>query len=257
MSVGTVVTNANYLKERAAELVPCGPLVDIEFNGDGPIGMHIVNVPVVDTSNGERKSERVVVACAAEGSQAENRVFFGEQVIQVNGAPTKGMKMKEVKLMIADAERPVKVVLQPLCFKSSQLNDFPLTPPRNPSFQESDLLWGILSRSHALEKVGPERKVKPTTFVNYISIVPEFVFVRSPQQDHDILSEGDRIIEVDGQSGKAVLAALLRAKYPGSELTVQKVRVSGVVHCHSCNSREWIFSRFCSNCGTAQESRRL
>ena len=282
----TAVQNAAYLKERGHELIPRGPLVEVLFTGDGPIGMHIVNVPnskqpVIRGGGGlldeessflsknspsegtnSRKSvvstDRVVVASAAEGAQADGRIFFGEQVIQVGELLTKGMKMKEVKLLIADAERPVRIVVQPLCFKSTRHEDFPLCPPMSPTFTDSKLLWGLLSRSHALEEIGPERRVSPKTYVDYVSHVPEFVFVRAARNEEDAeqLFEGDRIIEVDSKRGKLVLQGLLNAHYPGTQIIVQKVRVSGIIQCFKCNAREWVFSAYCSRCGAPQKKRR-
>ena len=251
----TAVQNANHLKERGDELMPRGPLVEVTFTGDGPIGMHIVNISTLD-SEGNKGFDRVVVASAAEGAQAENRIFFGEQVIQVGDVQTKGMKMKEVKLMIADAERPVKIILQPLCFRSTRDDDFPMCPPMPSTFHDSRLLWGLVSRSYALEALGPERRVRPNSYVDYISSIPDFVFVRSNKGNESLIEEGERILEVDGRRDKLVLEGLLRAEYPGAEIVVQKVHVTGIITCRKCKEREWIFSLYCSHCGAPQPKRR-
>jgi hypothetical protein len=247
------VLNAQYLKEHGDELIPRGPEIDVTFYGDGPIGMHIVNIPTTNSG------DLVVIASSAEGAQAEGRLFFGDQIIKVNDTITKGMKMKEVKLLVADAERPIKLIIQPLCIKSTRYEDFPLCPPIPEGFNNlSPFVWGLVSRPFALQEDGPKRTVKPTKHVDYISIVPEYVFIRTTiKEDEALLEAGDLILQVGDRTGKFVLQGLLEAKYPNqTEFVVQKVKVTGTVTCPKCNGREWLFSNYCSRCGAPQKKRR-
>lgn len=247
--------NANYLKEKGLELCARGPLVDISFRDNGPIGIHIVNVTSQD-ENG-KTFDRVVVASTSDGAQAKGRIFFGEQVMQVGDISTKGMRMKEVKLLIADAERPIRIVVQPLCIKGAMDYDFPMCPPISVGFEDGMHLWRLVSRTFALEESSPPRTVHPRNPFGYCFVNSNFLFVKAvAEEDKDLMELGDLVLCVDGKSGGAAAQQLGQAQFPGSEVVVQKVHVTGVITCPKCLGREWIFSNYCSHCGAPQKHRR-
>jgi hypothetical protein len=238
------VQNAAFLKEHAHELRGRGPLVELVFDGDGPVGMHIVQA-----------GARVVVAASAERAQAENRVFFGDHVVAVNGTSTRGMR--EVKLLIADAERPVNVVLQPLCVHSTRHDCFPLVPPVPAHLKESPYaytteFWALVSRAHSLVPAGEPRTVSPGRHVEWSEPRPGVVLVRAVGPDDGLLlGVGDRVLAVDGVFERDRISSALKsmARFPGSVLVVQSVRASGTTRCEHCKGRIWTRSLYCARCG--------
>lgn len=229
--------NAQYLESHADLLRARGPLVEVTFEFPGPTGMQIVNIAC---KRHEVEFDRVIVASGGAGTPAFGKVFFGDQLVQVGGVSCLGMKMREVRLMIADCARPMKVVVQPLCLGGK---DFPLVPPLPANVAIPEATWKLLTRPTALQPVGMAVVETHKRPVQCVALDQTCVF---------LASTGQRVVSCNRSTTPEQLWAELTNKRSTTlELALQCVQAVELVQCAKCGDAEQhVYSRFCARCGT-------
>jgi len=156
--------------------------------------------------------------------------------------------MKQVKVLIADAFRPVLVKLQPLCFSGQGR---PIIPPPPPYFGFSEKVWATTSRSWALEKVGKPylAQVSSAEGIRWCRSIDKIILAVCPDNE-DLI--GHVIEAVDGKPTHAMgdreLANWL-VNSPGVVLSLQIYAATGAKPCIYCDERGWNVAKFCWNCG--------
>ncbi|KAH9261839.1 hypothetical protein BASA81_000495 [Batrachochytrium salamandrivorans] len=237
------VLNAQYLESNAGLLRAKGPLVEVTFESLGPTGMQIVNITC---KLHEVEFDRVIVATGSINTPAFNKVFFGDQLVQVGGVSCLGMKMREVRLMIADCPRPMKVVVQPLCIWGQ---DFPLVPPLPTNLAIPETTWKLLTRAPALQQVGNAVVETHKRPIQCVALDPTRIF---------LTSTGQHIISCNQSTTTEQLWMELNNKKSSTfELTLQSVKTVELVSCGKCgNTEQHLFSRFCAQCGTGMGKQR-
>ena len=236
-----VLACASMLKERAEDLRPMGPTTNVFLSEDGPIGVHI----------SQAGPNRVVIVGTPVEFQAykSGKIRFADQVLQVGSNSTAGLKMKQVKVLIADASRPVLIKLQPLCFAGEGR---PIVPPEPPTFGYAKEVWAVTSRAWALEKVGEPTAVRVKgELVRWVRAHDKLVLAECG--DSSLL--GLVIDRVEGrpvsQFGDRELANSLVAK-DTVELTLQRCVATAARTCIYCDERGWLEAKFCWHCGESQ-----
>jgi hypothetical protein len=235
--------NAARLKELAPKLVPRGPSIEVRFDGDGALGLHIVQV-----------GKRVMVAACASGMEADKcqQVHFGDHVVRVGEVYTKALKMKDVKALIADAKRPVILELQPLGVKGG--NGTPLKPPLTAG--ESPILWDLRSRIWALEDISKKftEIVDARQLQRCVVAKPDGSFIVLVETED---GEGNRVISLRNRfivelSLKETLDLLYERDNIPLNMLVIRVRATDARECSTCFRRGWAKALFCMYCGAKQ-----
>ena len=210
-----------------------------------PVGLHIVQV-----------GSRVVVAACAEDMEAakSGRVHFGDAVVRVGETWTRGMRVKEVKALIAEAKRPVTIALQPLMIRGGA--SAPLRPPVPEG--EDHALWGLRSRAWALEDVDPPSV--PDRAIADVRGLPRFVVpLNSTGSPFVALVEttdgvGHRVTAINSVpladiNLTTACETLMFTDAKPVAVSLRCVEATGAVTCDSCGARGWAEVDACWRCG--------